>query len=333
MLSLVRCAPKILLIESKNIEQLEHHIVSNYKAYKCDFDTAFEKSNENCIIIFLLDKMNKIVKFTDPKSIIVIEIQSDIFLSDIISSKVCHLVSKIRIAPVMIIMRAFGNIDKIIKKIQEVHKCKIGTTSYLWQEHNSGSLIVFTKSPLNKVITYSDLYENALLIDQEYNSLMEEFRMRGLEYLNSGIDNRDWYEFEIKIYDRYSQYRLHYQKLLKIIEDLEIGLILGESWGKDSALFFLNVEVYRIRLFTFYDPKYIKEILLGMEYIDSGLRIVDYDLFYKRRKINWTAAKDKENTDRVSLGKKHRNRIFSQLNPSQIKEIIEIEDKILKTRY
>ncbi|MHB1393884.1 MAG: hypothetical protein ACYCYE_12585 [Clostridia bacterium] len=42
------------------------------------------------------------------------------------------------------------------------------------------------------------------------------------------------------------------------MEWLELGIILGESWGKDNPRPMMSVEVYRVRFFTFHNPIYIK---------------------------------------------------------------------------
>lgn len=333
MLSLSRCAPKIFLLETSSIEEIERYLIEGLNGKKCDFETAFADSDENCIIVFLLDKLNKIVKFKDPKSIILLSKRSDSFFIDLINSKRCSLISNMRLAPVMIIMRTFGDAKKIVDKIKNEYNGEEGLTTDLWQEHNNGTLITFTQTPINRVMSFDDLYETALLVNKDYNYILEQFRIRGLEFLNAGIDNKDWYELEIKIYDRYSQYKLHYERLLKVLEGLELGLILGESWGKDAALFFLNVDVYRVRLFTFYEPEYIKKVLLGLEHLDNGRRIVDYDLFYKRKKIHWSEIKDRGRDDRYLYSTKLRKKILSELSEVRVKEILELEDKILETQY
>ncbi|RKD29130.1 hypothetical protein [Thermohalobacter berrensis] len=331
MLSLVRRTAKILLLESNNIAKLENCLIEKFGATKYDIDTAFENASQESTIIFIVDKLKPSIRFNDAKSILVLQTQTDVILSCIINAKQCNLISSARIAPVMLIMRTFGDVEKIIDKIQQKHRCEVGSIDYLWQKYSIGSLIAFTEKPLNKVIKMSDLYEKGVYVSENYVNLIEEFRIKGFEYLNAGINNKDWYELEIKIYDRYSKYRLHYQRLLKIIENLELGLILGEAWGKDGALIFLYVQVYRVRLFTLYKPEYIKKILLGLEHLDDGTRIVDYDLFYNKKKIHWTDLKDRKGS-RADVSKKYRKEIFSQLSEETIDEVLKLEKKILETR-
>ncbi|MHB1393885.1 MAG: hypothetical protein ACYCYE_12590 [Clostridia bacterium] len=69
-----------------------------------------------------------------------------------------------------------------------------------------------------------------------------------------------------------------------------------------------------------------------MELLDDGTRIVDYDLYYNRKKINWSDAADEGIRLRHLIGIKYRGEILSKLSDKEITELNEMEDRILATR-
>jgi hypothetical protein len=77
---------------------------------------------------------------------------------------------------------------------------------------------------------------------------------------------------------------------------------------------------------------YIKKILLGLELLDDSTRIVDYDLYYNRKKLNWSDAADEGIKLRHLIGVKYRGEILSKLSENEIAELYEMEEKILATR-
>lgn len=334
MFSIIRTGPKFLILESQHSDQLIDYFKYKFKANKKeDFLNAFQEAGEEHTIIFIVKKANEIVKCSECMDILIINEDPDVILCAAMNNKIKEFISFSRIAPRVIVMRTFGDIEKIINKVREDYKCIEGSLIELLDNSNEkGTIIAFAKNPINKLMTISDFYEKALCIEEKYSKLFKDMRMHALRYLNEGLGNKDWYEIEIKIYDRYSAYDLHYERLIKVLESLEMGIILGESWSKDYPRLFMAVGVYRVRFFTFYNPNYIKKMLVGLEYLDDGTRIVDYDIFYNRKKINWADVSEDNIRSKNLLGKKYRKEIFSKLEEKQIKDILNLESEIIQTR-
>ncbi|QZY56375.1 hypothetical protein [Crassaminicella profunda] len=333
MFSIIRSGPKILILESCYIHEVINYFKNHFDAFQCNMDTAFEKSNEDNIVILLTEKMKDLLNLTDIKNILVLKGEVETVLSHILNNKKYDFISCSRIAPRIIIMRYFGDIEKVVNEVKEDYNGHIGTFDEILEKNNKGTVIAFTKNPLNHPISLSNIYEKSLLIHGNYSTLMKDLRIHDLKYLNIGLDNKDWYELHIKIYDSYGEYALHYERLVHIMENLQLGLILGESWGTDAATIFYSVGIYRIRFFTFYEPSYIKKMLLGLEYLDDGTRIVDLDLYHKRRKFYWSDLKNREKKDKISLSKIYREKILSTLEKDSLEELFALEKKILNTRY
>ncbi|SHK57236.1 hypothetical protein [Tepidibacter formicigenes] len=334
MFSIIRRGPKSLIIESKNIDKLKEYFVNELKAIKeASLTTAFQEAGEEYTIIFLVEKVKEVVKCSECIDTLIIKEDPDIILCKVLNNKIKEDITFSRIAPRIIFMRIFGDIDKILVKVKEDYKAVEGNIIDLLDNYNDkGTILAFTEKPLNKIMYLEDIHEKSLFIEEKYSDIFKKLRIHALKYLNAGLDNRDWYEIEIKIYDRYGAYKLHYERLLKILEGLELGFILGESWTKDYPRLFMAVGVYRVRFFTFYNPKYIKKILVGSEFLEDGMRIVDYDLYYNRKKINWTDIVEDNLRSKNLLGEKYRKEIFSKLEEKEINEILNLECEIIKTR-
>lgn len=333
MISLVRSGPKLLLFESGNICELRDYFIKEKNAGAYDFDSAFEKSGEDHTIIFITDKIKDVVDMKEINEGLVIAEEPDVILCNLLNDKKGYLVSRSRIAIRIILLRAIGDLERVIKEIGEDYNAVQGDLNQILNSYNDkGTAVVITDKPLHRTVSTKDLYEKALFIGERYRPLMRSLRSNALKYLNSGLGNKDWYELEIRIFDRYSEYKLHYQRLLDIMEWLELGIILGESWGKDYPRPMMSVEVYRVRFFTYYSPIYIKKILLGLELLDDGTRIVDYDLYFNRKKLNWSDAADEGIRVRHLIGEKYRKEILSKLSEKEIEKLYKIEKVILETR-
>jgi hypothetical protein len=336
MFSLVRSGPNMLLLESTDIKGLKDYLTEAFDTVVAhDINSAFEMSNEDFTIIFLTEQMKDIVNTQDIIDTLIIAEESDVFLCKLINDRKTGLFGRIRTTPRIIMVRAMGDLDTVIHEIHGDNGGQLGNFMELWNSgKEKGTLVALTDKPLNRNMKLTDLYEKCLYVDQRFFPLFKNLRLHALKYLNKGIGNKDWHEIEIRIYDRYSAYSLHYERLANILDYLELGIILGESWAKDYPRLMMSVGVYRLRFFTFHDPKYIKKMLVGLEYLEDGSRIVDYDVYYQRKKMDWTdALQEGDPRTRHLLGLKYRDEINSRLTPQEIKSIKTQEEEILKTRY
>ncbi len=334
MLDLIRGGPKMLIFESSRIEELKDYFIQSKNAYAYSYDDTFEKAGEEHTIIFITDKMEDIVDRKRIKEVLMIAEEPDVILCGLLNDGKGHLVTMSRISTRIIILSAMGDPEKAIREISEDYECIEGDIIEILNSYNEkGTVIAISGKPIHGEISIKrDIYKRALFVEEKYRPLMRSLRPRALKYLNSSLGNKDWYEIEIRIFDQYGKYDLHHERLLNIIEWLEIGLVLGESWGKDYPRPMLAVEVYRIRLFTYHDPKYIKKILIGLEFLDDGTRIIDYDLYFNRKKLYWTEVADKGVKERHLLGAKYREEILSKLRDKEVEELYGIENDILATR-
>jgi len=337
MMSLVRNGSRSIYMSTKNIDSLTSFLEDNLNAREMDIEVIQDRSREYQTLIYvsdlLLDEKDgvKIVRSflisSEPISV----------LSTIIASKEIDMIESINPGANFIIMRASGDLNKVVKAVQkDLGGELISYREYLENDNSNYTVIGLTEKPLSKGILISDFNENFLILEGEYGKIKKEIRMQALRYLNIGIGNREWNEIEIRIYDQYAAYNLHYDRMMEVFDDLDIGLVLGESWSKDYPKALLSVQVYRVRFLTFKELFDIKRILFGLEYLSDGTRIVDYDLYCKNEKVGWTNLL--KLMQRKALGREEealiaRNQLLETLSKDTIKELDRIEKDIIKSRY
>lgn len=334
MFSLIRSGPKMLLIKSTEVSELKQALINDFSALEYDFSESFENASEDYTILFITKEMKPVLDNESIKETLVVREESDRLLCRLFKADSSRYITDIRTAPRIILLRCVGDITKVMTQLHTDFGGTMGTFTDMFEIGNASSnLVCLTEKPLNRNMSTKDLYGQILKLDGKHGEIYKRLRMQALKYLNIGIGNRDWNEIEIRIFDRYSAYELHYERLIEIFEDLELGIVLGESWSKDYPRLFMSVEVYRVRFFTFHNPVYIKRLLLGMEYMPDGTRMVDYDVYFNQKKIAWTETLQKEDPRvRNQCGLNARAEIMARLTQKDIADIETLESAIIKTR-
>lgn len=333
MISLVRKSTKYLIIETNNLVKMDNYLIENFNALKSNVHTVSAQSNEDYTVLYLTDDINKPSIISDKSCVYLISSDLDSILSDIINEKTYSLIKNVKIAPRFIIFRTFGDVNKIIYSILKDYDGKI--SDMIETAYNldlSCSLIGFTDKPLNRNLGLNDFYEKCLQIDYNTKSLYRNLKMNALRYLNEGLANKNWYEMEIRIYDIYNAYPFHYRRLMHIIEHLELGIVLGESWTKDYPFVLMPIGVYSLKFFTFFEPSYIKGIMMGLEHDDEGVRLCDLDVYYNRKKLSWREFAREKGSTKESTRQTFRKKLIDMLSPESAKYILEIEKETLNSR-
>lgn len=335
MISLVRNGSRSIYIKTKEIDLLINFFKSHFNAQEIDIQIIQDRSREYQTVLFISDDLSDKSDDNQSARSLLVSQEPVVVLSDLVNYNTCDMIENIQPGANFIIMRATGNLEKIVYAIQkDLGGEIISYDQYIKNDNSDYTIIGLTERPLNKGIVFSDFNENFLMIKGEYGKIKREIRMQALRYLNIGIDNHDWNEIEIRIYDQYGAYNLHYERLMEVFDDLDIGLVLGESWSKDYPKALLAVQVYSVRFFTFKNPIDLKRILFGLEYLSDGTRIVDYDLYYKKDKLPWNKnLKRRKKEDRYKEALIARNELLDKLSDDTIKNIKELEKDILESRY
>lgn len=137
----------------------------------------------------------------------------------------------------------------------------------------------------------------------------------------------EWNEITIKIYDTEKRYEENIARLMMVLEDLDLGFVVGEGWDWDYPRPFMRVPVYKLKLLTWEDPVKVKFFLKGLEYRDYK-RFCDIDVFVEGKKIDW--IKLGKFDSKFELAKAAREELEKHLSEDVKKRLHEIEEKLLK---
>lgn len=343
MINLFRSGPRLLVIETPEIDTCLKNMKDHFTSVKIEkntMDDSFENTindlfslaDDKMTIILLTNTMKPNLDLEDIQVAILVVEKLESLLCDIINDMPKYDITRTRIGPRLLVVKAIGDIDKVLILANKEIQSTFTEPDTMYKSYNSGTLIAFTDKNFTTPVSLNEVYGTCLHSNLPYTEILKNLRSRNLKYLNAGIGNQDWYEIKVKIFDSSGHFDLHYDRLVYALEALELGIILGESWGRDAATVFKSVGVYTVRIFTYKEPKYIKTILVGLEYLAEDVRLVDYDLFYKKRKIHWDDVRTPTVKRKTALGVHYRNLLLDMLSDEQVKTLKEMEEVILESK-
>lgn len=329
---LFRMGPRYLFIRTENTEEITSFLELKLNGEITDLQNGFEKSSENSTLCFITDINLEKTYVEDAKKIVLINDVSSAILSSIINNHVCGLIHKIDMGPASLVMRVAGNENKLIDKIKEIYDGKeVDWIDGIGLGEKDDTIIAFTNKVINGPVAPADFLNTKILISRPVREVQARLRTDGLRLITQSLNDSQWYELRINIYDSEGKYHEHYDRLMYILSKLEIGMILGESWTKDYAVILYSVLTYQVRLFTFFTPKEVKKILMALEYTVDGKRFVDFDLYYKNKKIHWfDANKTKEIKSKPEEAKAYRQSLYEKLKPEDIETLETMEKSIIQ---
>lgn len=327
---LFRMGPRYLFIRSENINEITNFLVVNLGGEITEFRPGFEKATENCTLCFITGINHEKTYIEDAKKIVLVNDVASVILSSIINSNACSLVHKVDMGPSSIVMRIAGDEHKLIEKLKLAFSGKeVDWIEGIGVGEKDDTLLAFTNKELSGPV--ADFLDTKLLIPQPSSDVRNRLRLEGLRFITQSLDDSQWYELRINIYDSKGKYQENYNRLMYMLTKLEIGMVLGESWTKDFAVMLYSVMTYQIRLFTFIEPHEVKKVLMALEYSTDGKRMVDFDLYYKNKKIYWNnVAKAKKKSDKADDAKVYRQNLYDKLTHEEINTLEDMERSILQ---
>lgn len=334
MLSVTRSGARIMIASPP--EGAHVAILRELGRETSGFEEAFDAADEAGVVLLLVDDARKPVGMGEAKRTFVMRLPPEDLAMALLSRRE-ELPAEprfmIRQAPRIVVFRGIGNLEAVLVRMEEELGAFPGRFREQLDAESSGCILCVTEKPLSEKVSLGDLHPLSLYLPRDYLSARAELKRGALRWLNAGLGDRDWSDLELKVYDRYEEYGLQLERLYLATEALEMGLILGESWSKDSPRFMMSIDVYRIRIMSFFDPVRVKGIMLGLEYLDDGLRIGDYDLFKDGgRKVHWSDASREGLRDRKALGMSYRRELVSLLPEPVLARIRKLEAGIRASR-
>lgn len=325
MLSLVRGGTRGLFLRIEKTSVLEM-LRERFSMEEKEQRDALDEAREDQTLLFVSSKE---AAGAAPR-VFLADVDTGEMLSFLLNSVRCEGIGQVRLLPRTILFRVSGDPAEVIDQVSRDFGAKKGRLKQILRwTGGSGVAVFFTDRNLNRPIGLKDLHKDVLYVEMPFQELFRNLRNRALSYFNQARGHEDWKSLEIRVYDSWERYDLQKKRLRMILEEMEVGLLLGEGWGKDYARILMAVRVYRFHLATFLKPEKIKEILMGLEFSSTGRRLVDLDLFDSGKKVGWgkMAASD-ENHEQA--GARFRRRLLRKLLPSTRKELARIDREMRK---
>lgn len=329
MLSLVRGGPTVLVIRTG---EAPHKLVEALRQISTPRETSPMESFSNVLegdtLIFVSARHSKRLLTYQTN------LQPTAIFCDLINEKLSDAIEQVKVTPPSIFVRLLGDLDAAIDQIARDFRAKeAGRVELIKNINEKAVLVNFTTAPLNQVVKLKDIYRRALLVNKPYGQLLIYLRAKAQEYLNIAMGSPDWNEVPVTLFDAIDQFNLHYQRLITVLQALELGVISGENWVPEYTIALRKSEVYRVDLLTPFEPQRIKRIAMGLEYDDEGRRVVDFDVYDEKKKISWTSEKPNHpGRTRADIGMFHRREILSQMPGESRAYLARLDAQIDKTK-
>ncbi|MFA0887792.1 MAG: hypothetical protein ACC613_01705 [Synergistales bacterium] len=336
MISLMRGGPRLLLIETKNGDELGRFLDRKLADHAYDLGEAWKKAGEQQTLVFVKDMTGKedgdSGSWLEDCRIFVLSETTEDLLCALVNERLCGLVDRVESRPGGLIVRTFGEVDAIVDLLKdELGAQEIEGSNLASCPAQQGTTVLFTEKPLGKILEPSDLHPRRVVLPMRNETALRLMRRGIVRYVTSGLSKRSWNSVELRLYDKYGLYDLHYRRVMRVLEALELGLVVGEGWSRDFARVLLELKCYSLKMVTPIEPSEVKRILVGLEYAANGHRIMDLDLHLGKQKISWGELAAGET--RESLGLKARNGLRARLEPADRDELDALEAEILSKNW
>ncbi len=291
MLNLVAPGPKVIAVRTTNQPALLDYLTEQFACEKMEqLGLGIDTTKILCVLCIIAEEASaKDVYLGIGQS-------AEYVLCHLMNEKAQSLISAIRALPPMIVFNSLGEQQPVVDKIQSEFQCeRTQIDNLLLRENNQGVIVAFL---MNDNPTRREFYHETLFIEQEYATLLGYLRIHAPRYLAKAFEPDAWHMVDLRIFDRYEAYDLQYERLVKAIKVMKLGYIVTETWNREVSAFADPVGTYHIRLLTFMEPLELKKLLMGLEYSQSGDRIVDLDLYWHGKKISWKDLLDDKETRR-----------------------------------
>ncbi len=328
MLRLVRRGTRSILISTGKINEIAEWLMQNFSFREYGLTESFDKAEPYQTVVHLspTGSMKNIQRS------LLMESTHDEIMGSMINQRGLPEDTQITILPLEIIFRVTGDSDRIIRQICTDFNGTMGNIKNLHEKMSSkGIAVMFTEKPLNRSLSTEDLFPEMVYIDMPPEILYRHLQWRAMSYFNNALEGKEWNLVEIRIFDSYSRYQLHCRRLRLFLEASEMGITIGEGWGKDYAHVLMPLKVYTMKILTFYEPNVLKKALMGLEYSEQGDRFADFDLYMNKRKIGWTELTGDKKLDRSDRSLEFRKEVMNNLPDIYRNEILKIENEIIQS--
>jgi hypothetical protein len=320
----IRKGPRPVFVRSSNREAAAAFLKREYGGRSVTFRQGIAEAREGESVVCITAQGLSRTRVEDAVETLAVPYEEARIAADLFSADIRGEVERVQLGPGLILLRVAESGEEVSAELKERYSVEqMAIEDAVSEGEVEDTVLLLTKDPLSKVIDYRRVIDEPLLMHHPPAELYWQLRSQGVQLITQNLANKEWYELRINIYDAADYYEVHYERLMLVFSDLDVGMVLGETWTKDHALALFSVLAYQVRLFTLETPQRIKRLLMALEYNEQGKRFVDMDLYYRNRKIN-------KNDKGVRLEKGEsqaglREELFGRLSVNTVEELRKLE--------
>ena len=314
---LVRFGPSIVFLMG-DVEGIKEGVRATFGVNGVPADEAIRRSSEFETVLFVTPPSDSTVP---PEEGFLIRRDAKVVLSEVVNGKLP--IEKVEAESTIILLHIPEKVDDALKLIAERFGGEVmGQMKALSVGEAGDTIIGVTKKKLNSPIGPEDI-EGAVLVRRYFLDVYRELLIDLPVMLFKLLP--EWNELTIKIYDTEKRYEENIERLMMVIEDLDLGFIVGEGWDWDYPRPFMRVPVYKLKLLTWEKPERVKFLLKGLEY-RGYKRLCDIDVFVGGKKIDWVDLGKYKS--KFELAKAAREELEKHLSDDVLKRLREIEERL-----
>ncbi|ASJ08952.1 hypothetical protein A3L11_06820 [Thermococcus siculi] len=318
-MKVIRFGPSIVFLRTAHPEALKGALKDAFGVEEIDTEEAIRNSNEFETILFVTDEWQK--ETLPPETGFLVKSHAPLVLSQIVNRD--FPVEKVHVESTLILLRVPQKVEEALQIIAEKYGGEVMGIKEAFDEGEAEDTIVgVTRKKLNSPIGPEDI-EGSVLIRRRFLDVYRELSIDVPVLLLKLMP--EWNELTIKIYDTDKRYEENIERLMMVIEDLDLGFIVGEGWDWDYPRPFMRVPVYKLKLLTWEKPEHVKFLLKGIEY-HGYKRLCDIDVFVEGKKIHWTSLGKYDS--KFELAKASREELEKHLSPDVSKRLKELDEKL-----
>ncbi|AFL94469.1 hypothetical protein CL1_0257 [Thermococcus cleftensis] len=317
---ILRFGPSILFLRTPHAEAVRGALAEMFGVEEMPTDEAIKMSSEFETIVFVTEEWKK--ETIPPETAFLIGFHAPVVLSGIINAGLP--VEKVHVESTLIFIRVPSRVEEGLKLLSEKYGGVIMDIRTALDEGETGDTIIgVTRKKLNSPIGPEDI-DGAVLVRRDFLSVYRELSIDLPVLLLKLMP--EWNEITIKIYDTDKRYEENIERLMMVIEDLDLGFVVGEGWDWDYPRPFMRVPVYKLKLLTWEDPVRVKFLLKGLEY-RGYKRLCDIDVFVEGKKIHWTSLGKYDS--KFELAKAAREELEKNLSGDVLERLHRIEEVLV----
>ncbi|ALM76581.1 hypothetical protein [Thermococcus barophilus] len=323
---LLRFGPSLVFVRSSRVEELVKFLRNFFGINEISADDALRESSElDTIIVPTSEKEWK--TFIEPSQrVFLIRMCCDSVLKELFNSN--PPAERINLGPHIILFRVPSNIKRAVEILKKRYGGEeVSLISGIEKGEERDTLLVITEKKLSKPVGFEDIKATLLFSGKNFVELYHELRTY-LPIIMYKVLPEGFREITIKLYDTAKRYDENVERLLLVLEDLDLGYAVNEGWGWDYPRPLMRVKIYKVKLLTWEKPERVKFLLKGLEY-RGYRRLCDIDVFVDGKRISWTSISKKYNS-KFELAKAAREELERLLSEDVKKKLHKIEAKLLQ---